>query len=230
MKLSIIIPVYNEEKTLLEIISKVEAVPINKELIIIDDCSTDSTRSLLSQFEVKHKVVYQPRNYGKGAAIRAGFSVASGDILVVQDADLEYDPSEFPQLIQPIVLGECSVVYGSRFLKKDFKPQYFMAYVGNKFLSLLTTILYRQKITDMETCYKMFKAAALDDFNLYANQFDIEPELTAKFILSGRTIKEIPISYNGRSFADGKKIGWRDGVKAICVLIRYSIFRDIKKK
>ncbi|MBL7057714.1 glycosyltransferase [Patescibacteria group bacterium] len=230
MKLSIVIPVYNEEKTLLEIIRRVEVVPINKEIIIVDDYSTDSTRNILSKLEGKYRIIYQDKNRGKGAAIRTGFKNASGDIVVVQDADLEYNPQDFIKLIQPIILGKVKVVYGSRFLNKSFRPQYFMAYVGNKFLSFLTSFLYGQKVTDMETCYKMFSRSVIDDIDLVANRFDIEPEITAKFILAGHEIMELPIDYDGRSFEEGKKIGWRDGLTAIATLIKHRLGNTLVKK
>ncbi len=230
MLLSVVIPVFNEEKTILEILKKIENVPINKEIIIVDDFSSDNTRNILLALEKKYSIIYQEQNFGKGAAIRAGFKRAKGDVIVIQDADLEYDPCDFFKLIQPIILGEYSCVYGSRFLNSNFKPQYFLAYVGNKFLSLLTSILYGQKVTDMETCYKMFKRDVLADFELSSNGFDIEPEITAKIILAGYKIKEIPINYKGRSFEEGKKIGWRDGVLAVFVLLKYFFNRQESAK
>ena len=229
MKLSIIIPVYNEEATLETLLRKVERVPINKEIIVIDDCSQDNSKEILKMFEHKHKTIYQEKNQGKGAAIKAGLKQATGDIVVVQDADLEYDPSELTMLIQPILLGETSVVYGSRFLKRGFVPQYYLAYFGNITLSLLTSMLYSQKITDMETCYKMAKIDLVKSLSIKANGFDFEPEITAKLLKAGHSIKEVAISYEGRSYKEGKKINWKDGLKAIYVLIRYSLLKSPKK-
>ncbi len=227
MKLSIIIPVYNEKATILQLLDKVEKVesPQNteKEIIIIDDYSTDGTRELLNGLRSKYKIIYHNKNHGKGAAIRTGLKKASGDFIIIQDADLEYDPNEYSKLLQPILDRETQVVYGSRFLGQH-SPRYKLFYLGNKFLSLLFSILYGQKISDMETCYKIFRREVIENIIIKSNRFNFEPEITAKIIKAGYKIKEIPISYQSRSFAEGKKIGWRDGVVAIYCLIKYRFF------
>ena len=230
MKLSIVIPVYNEVKTLDKILSKVNSVkfPISKEIILVDDFSTDGTRNILKKLEKKYKVVYHMKNKGKGAAVRTGLQNATGDILTVQDADMEYDPHEFLKLLDLILSGKYKVVYGSRFLgnkisskKKWFVPSH---YLGNKMLSLATSILYFRHVTDMETCYKMFTREVLKGMKLRAMRFDFEPEITAKIIKKGYKIKEIPINYYPRGFDQGKKIDWRDGIKALLYLLRYRFF------
>lgn len=227
MKLSIIIPVFNEKNTILEILNRVEKAELpnnlEKEIIIIDDFSIDGTRELLKGLENKYKIIYQEKNFGKGAAVKRGFKEASGDIILIQDADLEYNPEEYKKLLGPILKGEASVVYGSRFTEKH-KPKYKLFYWGNKFLSFLFSILYGQKISDMETCYKVFKKEVVKNINTKSNRFNFEPEITAKIIKAGHKIKEVPISYNGRSFKEGKKINWQDGISAIFSLIKYRFF------
>lgn len=226
-KLSIIIPVFNEKNTILEILDRVEKseLPNNleKEIIIIDDFSTDGTRELLKDLSGKYKIIYQEKNFGKGAAVKSGFKEAGGDIIIIQDADLEYNPEEYKKLLEPILKGEASVVYGSRFAEKH-KPKYQLFYWGNIFLSFLFSILYGQKVSDMETCYKVFKKEVLRGVEIKSNRFNFEPEITAKIIKAGYRIKEIPISYASRSFSEGKKIGWHDGVSAIYALIKYRFF------
>jgi len=228
-KISIIIPVYNELTTLNKILDKVESVkfPISKELILVDDFSTDGTRNLLKKLEEKYKVVYHEKNKGKGAALRTGFRFATGDIITIQDADMEYDPQEFLKLIKLILDGETQVVYGSRFIGTTFfsKDKWFLPshYLGNKALSLTTSILYFRKITDMETCYKMFTREVLSKLKLRSKRFDFEPEITAKIIKKGYKIKEVPIKYYPRSFKHGKKITWRDGIKALYYLLKYRL-------
>lgn len=225
MKLSVIIPAYNERKTILKILNEVEKTELpenlDKEIIIIDDFSTDGTRDIVKGLSGKHKVFFQDRNRGKGAAIKTGIKEASGDFIIIQDADMEYSPSEYPRLLPPLLNGEADVVYGSRFLKRGHRPKYRLFYLGNKFLSFLSSVLYGKRISDMETCYKVFRSEVIKNINIKSNRFDFEPEITAKLIKAGRKIKEVPISYNSRGFADGKKIGWRDGVVAIYVLIKY---------
>ncbi len=226
MKLSIIIPAYNEEKTIAGVLDKVLGVAIGKlekEIIVVDDASKDSTAALVRDYCKSHKkiiFVQQPVNGGKGTAVRAGLGRASGDILMVQDADLEYDPAEIPTLLQPILDGRTQVVFGSRFLGKH-KARYHIYYAGNILLSGLTSMLYQRRITDMETCYKIFTRKVYERLDLKATRFDIEPELTAKIIRAGFPILEVPITYHSRSFAEGKKITWKDGMKAVWYLVKY---------
>ncbi len=221
-KLSIVIPIYNEEKTLKDIMDVVEGLElgVEKELILVNDGSSDGTAEILKQYEGKHKVFHQNPNQGKGAAIREGLKHTTGDFVVIQDADLEYDPHEFVHLLKPLMDGECDVVYGSRFLKKN-KSRYQFYALGNKGLSLATSILYFKRITDMETCYKMFKKEVIDSIKITRNRFDMEPEITAKVLKKGYKLKEVPISYVGRSKEEGKKIGVKDGIIALWVLIKY---------
>lgn len=221
-KLSIIIPTYNERNTILEIINKVEKVDIGKikkEIIIIDDCSKDGTRELLKRIK-NHKIFYHEKNKGKGSAIKTGLKHSTGDLILIQDADLEYDPNDYPNLIRPIIEGKTKVVYGSRFLKKH-KARYRIYYIGNIILSLITRTFYLRKITDMETCYKVFKKEVIKNIKLKAERFDFEPEITVKIIKKGYKIIEVPIWYKCRAFKEGKKITWKDGLKAAWCLIKY---------
>jgi len=220
--LTIIMPVYNEKATLPQIIARVLAVPINKELIIVDDYSTDGTREVLKNYP-NIKIVLQPFNQGKGAALRAGFKEASGDYVIIQDADLEYDPQDYLKLISPINEGKAKVVYGSRFMGKHSFSS-VSHYWGNKALSLLTTLLYGAVLTDMETCYKLIPAKFIKNIKLNANRFDFEPEITAKILKNGYKILEVPIGYKGREFNEGKKISWKDGFAAIAALIKYRFY------
>lgn len=222
MKLSVIMPVYNEKKTLQKIVERVMAVDLDKELIIIDDCSTDGTREVLRQFQKDEsiKIILQTTNQGKGAAIRAGIEKASGDYIIIQDADLEYDPNDYLKLVVPVIEGKAKVVYGSRFLGRHVFSS-ISHYWGNKALSLLTTFLYGAVLTDMETCYKLIPAKFMKNIPLRANRFDFEPEITAKILKNGYKIREVPISYKGREFNEGKKISWKDGFAAIAALIKY---------
>lgn len=222
MKLSIIMPVFNEEKNILKILRKVQAVklPMDKEIIIIDDGSKDKTRELLSKIKSKGvKIFLHEKNKGKGAAIRTGLSKVSGDIILIQDADNEYDPNEYPELIEPLLKG-AMVVYGSRLYGKHI-TRYQFYYLGNKVLTAVTNLLYGSNISDMETCYKVFKRVAIKGMVLRAKRFDFEPEITAKFLKRGYKIVDVPISYKGRSFQEGKKIKWTDGVIALWYLIKY---------
>jgi glycosyltransferase involved in cell wall biosynthesis len=224
VKLSIIIPVYNEIFTIAEILRRVRAVPLEKEIIVVDDCSTDGSRRFLERLDDPNiKVVLQPRNGGKGAAVRAAVQHITGDVVVVQDADLEYDPQELPRLMGFIERNEADAVYGSRFLgtRRSFM---FTHYVGNVALNLLTNILFNTCLTDMETCYKLLKAPIFKTLDLKSNGFDIEPEITAKIILSGHRIVEAPITYVGRDYAEGKKIRWTDGFAAIGALLYWRLF------
>jgi len=222
MKLSIIIPAFNEKATILKVLAIVRKQPVlglEKELIIVDDGSTDGTRDLLKNAKGA-TVIFHEKNQGKGAALRTGLRQATGDILLIQDADLEYDPKEYPELLKPIIGGKAKVVYGSRFLHPHH-ARYQFYYLGNKFLSLLTSVLYGQKISDMETCYKVFTREVLEKLDLKAKRFDFEPEITAKIRKAGFSILEVPITYKSRPFEEGKKITWRDGVKAAWHLVRF---------
>lgn len=225
-KVNILIPVFNERATILELIKRVEAATLpeglDKELIIIDDGSSDGTTELLSKIN-HHIVIVHPINRGKGAAIKSGLARATGEIILIQDADLEYNPDEYHQLLLPILNGETKVVYGSRFLTKH-QPRYKSLYFGNKLLSLVSSILFFQWISDMETCYKVFHREALNGLIIKSNRFNLEPEITAKFLRAGHKIKEVPISYQSRSFEQGKKIKWHDGLIAIWSLFKYRFF------
>lgn len=222
-KVTVLIPVYNEVSTLKEIIKKVEEADFNglqKEIIIIDDYSTDGTRELYK--DLPYKVLYHEYNQGKGAALRTGFKEASGDIIIIQDADLEYEPSDYGPLIKLITEGRADVCYGSRLCGgKPSRAFMFTHLLGNKFLSLLTNILYGSTLTDMETCYKAFKADFIKDIEIKSNRFDFEPEITAKILKRGARLYELPISYYGREFSEGKKITWKDGFHAIIALVKY---------
>lgn len=227
MKLSIIIPVYNEEKSILEAINKVKRVKlenITKEIIIIDDFSTDNTKEILTKLKDSSlKIFFHQKNQGKGAAIRTALKYATGDIILIQDADLEYDPIEYEKLLKPIIENETKVVYGSRLnaIKKNLQKMYKLHYLGNLFLTIMTNILYGAKITDMETGYKVFRKEVIENINLKAKRFDFEPEITAKILKKGYKITEVPINFIGRGFNEGKKITWKDGVKALYYLIKY---------
>ena len=226
MKLSVVIPVHNEKKTLDELISRVEAVNLDKEIIIVDDASTDGTRQLLKKYEEreKFKVIYQQKNTGKGSALRVGFDKAEGEIIIVQDADLEYDPTDYPELLKPILDGRADVVYGSRFLGGPHRVFFFWHYVGNKILTTLSNMSTNLCLTDMETGYKVFRRTVLDAFTLKSNRFGFEPEFTCKVALNKLRIYEVPISYSGRDYEDGKKIGWKDGVAALWFIFRFRFF------
>jgi len=222
MKLSVIMPVYNEEATIQEILKQVRAVGAVDEIIIVDDGSTDQTRELLKPEENQPGtiVIYQARNQGKGAAVRTGIDRAAGDIILIQDADLEYDPRDYPMLIRPIVEGRVKVVYGSRFLGPR-KAMMFWHMLGNRLLTLLTNVLYNAILSDMETCYKVFRADVIKGIPLRSKRFEFEPEITAKVLKRGHRIFEVPISYYGREYDEGKKITWREGPKAMWTLIKY---------
>ncbi|HTY63578.1 MAG TPA: glycosyltransferase family 2 protein [Acidobacteriota bacterium] len=226
MKLSVVIPVYNEKHTILEVLERVRSVNLPKEMIIVDDCSTDGTRDILKSIPPSEniKVILQPENMGKGAALRAGFSTVSGDIVVVQDADLEYDPAEYANLIQPILANKADVVFGSRFLGGPHRVLLFWHSVGNWILTTLSNMLTDLNLTDMETCYKVFRAEILQKITLRENRFGFEPEFTAKVSRAKCRIYEVPISYSGRDYSEGKKIGWKDGVAAIYFILKYRFF------
>lgn len=227
MKLSIVIPVYNEILTIGTIVEKVRAVDIHKEIIIVDDFSSDGSRHLLPTLaDDTTKIFYHDRNLGKGAALRTGFSKSTGDIVIIQDADLEYDPQQYPKLIQPILDGKADVVYGSRFVTGDYRRVlYFWHMLGNKFLTLLSNMLTNLNLTDMETCYKVFKRDVLDRITIEENRFGFEPEITAKISKLDVRIYEVGISYSGRTYKEGKKIGWKDGISALRCIIKYNILR-----
>jgi glycosyltransferase involved in cell wall biosynthesis len=221
--LSVVMPCYNESSTVEEIIRRVLAVPLRIELIVVDDGSKDGTREILTRLadELRFKLVFQAVNGGKGAALRRGFEEVTGDLVVIQDADLEYSPEEFPQLIQFICEGRADVVYGSRFLGKH-RVFMFTHYAGNRFLTLVTNLLYNTMLSDMETCYKVMRTEVLRSITLEANGFGIEPELTAKIFKKQYRVYEVPITYDGRGFEEGKKISWwRDGFVALWVLLKY---------
>ena len=223
MKLSVVIAVYNEKQTILGILDRVRRVQIPKEIIIVDDCSTDGTRDILKSLSTAEdlKILYHPHNRGKGAALRTGFGAVAGDIVVVQDADLEYDPMEYPVLIRPILDGKADVVYGSRFLGGPHRVLYFWHHVGNMILTTLSNMMTDLNLSDMETCYKVFRSEVLGKIRLRENRFGFEPEFTAKIARARCRIFEVPISYSGRDYAEGKKIGWKDGVAAIYFIFKY---------
>jgi glycosyltransferase involved in cell wall biosynthesis len=231
-KLSVVIPAYNERQTIHTLLRQVAAAPLPKgmqlEMIVVDDGSGDGTRELLRELEKARdpafRLIEHPQNRGKGAALRTGFEHAEGDVILIQDADLEYNPLEYPSLLQPILDDRADVVYGSRFLSGPRRVLFFWHYVGNRFLTTLSNMFTDLNMSDMETCYKVFKAEVLKPMKLRSNRFGIEPELTAKVAKARARIYEVPISYHGRTYAEGKKIGWRDGVSAIWAIVRYNLF------
>jgi glycosyltransferase involved in cell wall biosynthesis len=227
MKLTIVIPCYNEAGTIEDIIQAVKASPVkDKEIIIVDDFSKDGTRELLKEkfSKLVDKVVYHEFNQGKGAALRTGFQHATGDVVVVQDADLEYDPQEYPILMEPIIRNRADVVFGSRFMGgQPHRVVYFWHSMGNRFLTLLSNMFTNINLTDMETCYKMFRREVIQSIKIEENRFGFEPEITAKVAKGGWRIYEVGISYFGRTYAEGKKIGWRDGFRAIFAIVKYNL-------
>lgn len=224
LKVSVIIPCYNEIHTIREIVAQVVAVNIASEIVIVDDGSKDGTRDILPELEQKYaivRVILHEQNSGKGAAVSTGFKNATGDVFIIQDADLEYDPRDYPKLLQPIEENRASVVYGSRFLGGPRKTMFFWNMVANKFLTLVTNVLYNTILSDMETCYKVFRAEVVRNMKIRSRRFDFEPEVTAKVLKKGIRIYEVPISYNGREWAEGKKIKWYDAPIALWTLVRY---------
>lgn len=223
MKLSILMPVYNEKKTIFDIIDLVRKVNVNKEIVLVDDCSTDGTREMLKERfgagDGDLKIFYQEKNGGKGNALRTAIRHAAGDYVIVQDADMEYSPRDMEKLVALAESTHAEAIYGSRFLA-TWRVTSFPHYMVNKTLTVLTNVLFGAHLTDMETCYKMVRLDVMRGLNIKANRFDFEPEVTAKLLLKGIKIKEVPISYRGRSYDEGKKIGWRDGVEAVVTLFR----------
>lgn len=228
MRLSVVIPCFNESATIQTVVEKVKAAPVDPmEIIVVDDGSTDGTREIIKDKieAVVDKVIYHDRNRGKGAALRTGFREAAGDIVVVQDSDLEYDPNEFPALMKPIQSDKADVVFGSRFSGGGpHRVLYFWHMVGNRFLTMLSNMLTNINLTDMETCYKMFRREVIQAIEIEEDRFGFEPEITAKIARSNWRIYEVGISYSGRTYAEGKKIGWKDGVRAIYAILKYNIW------
>jgi glycosyltransferase involved in cell wall biosynthesis len=222
--LSVVMPVYNERETIDEIVARVMAIAMRVELVVVDDCSTDGTRAHLSELqkEFGFTLLLQPHNQGKGAALRRGFAAVTGDIVAIQDADLEYSPEELPSLAQLIIEGRADVVYGSRFLGQH-RVFLFTHYLGNQLLTLITNVLYNTMLSDMETCYKVMRREVLDGLDLRSNGFGIEPEITAKIFKRHYRVYEVPITYDGRGYDEGKKITWKDGLVALWVLLRHRV-------
>jgi glycosyltransferase involved in cell wall biosynthesis len=232
LRLSVIIAAYNEEHTIAQVVDRVRSVPLDLEIIAVDDGSSDSTGAVIDRLRTQGRIDvahHHPRNRGKGAAIRTGISAASGDVIVVQDADLEYDPREFVRLLAPIARGEADAVYGSRFLGGDHRVLYYWHSVGNKLLTTLSNVFSNLNLTDMETGYKMIRAALLKNLVLTSNRFGIEPEITARLAQARARVWEIGVSYSGRTYSEGKKIGWKDGAAAIWHILRFNLFPPTRR-
>jgi glycosyltransferase involved in cell wall biosynthesis len=227
MKLSVVVPVYNEAATILSSLRRVQDAPFDKEIIVVDDGSQDGTRDVLAGVtDPEIRVFFHTRNQGKGAALRTGFAQATGDFVIVQDADMEYDPTDYPVLLEPLIKGDADVVYGSRFLSGPKRVLFFWHMVGNQLLTLLSNMTTNLNLTDMETGYKVFRLDVVRKLELQSNRFTIEPEITAKVARMRCRIYEVPISYHGRTYEEGKKIGWRDAVTACIAILRYGLLPD----
>src|ERR1700757_1841736 len=229
MKVSIVIPCYNEKKSIEHIVEAVRNAPLeNREIVVVDDCSNDGTQTLLKErvSQVVDRIIYHPINRGKGAALRSGFAAATADIILVQDADVEYSPVEFPVLLEPLLSGKADAVFGSRFMGGGpHRVLFFWHMVGNKFLTLLSNMFTNLNLTDMETGYKAFKASLIKAIQIEEDRFGVEPEIIAKLARTGCRIYEVGISYTGRTYEEGKKIGWRDGIRALYVILKYNCWR-----
>lgn len=225
VSLSVVVPVYNETHTIRAILERIEQTGLAREVVIVDDFSTDGTREILQkEYENKYKVLYHERNMGKGAALRTAFGQVTGDVVIIQDADLEYDPTEYAALLDPIARGVADVVYGSRFLGGPHRVLFFWHYVANSMLTLFSNMLNNVNLTDMETCYKAFRAEILKDIKFSSDRFGFEPEFTAKIARKKLRVYEIPISYYGRTYEEGKKISWKDGIEALYCIVKYRFF------
>jgi glycosyltransferase involved in cell wall biosynthesis len=228
MKISVVIPVYNERGTVEQVVNSVRAADVGElEIIVVDDASTDGTQEVLKEkvSSLINKIIYQPHNQGKGAALRAGFAAATGDIVLVQDADLEYNPADYSTLLEPILTGKADAVFGSRFMGgRPHRVLYFWHMVGNRFLTLLSNMFTNLNLTDLETCYKAFRADVIKNIELREDRFGFEPEVTAKLAKARCRIYEVGISYNGRTYSEGKKVNWKDGFHAIYAIVRYNLF------